>query len=249
MGSHGPQQKINIPAEIDSPLVLLIVVTLPLPAGVFAANDMHSTPFCRQLFHQRSHGLAGQQESALRLQHAPGYIVEAKLRPAASDLLSFELFPRDSRVCSARGPTLFRYSSSVAAQPEHACLPENLSSSARRKIAPGGQRLHRPARVKFIRAVPHANHSSFAARAGAAVCRSVGIQQCDRSSALVQKVRRPRAEHTRADDCNVVRLHLRHYAPNNRLATGNLATSIALRTVASSLCVSSSIKTVSLVLS
>src|SRR5216683_4088279 len=93
---------------------------------------------------------------------------------------------------------------SVVAHPQHAGLVKKRTFDAHKEFLPYRQRPRRPARIKFIRPIAHADDACLAPGTGTAVGRAIGIQQGDARPAPQQILHSPRPEDPRANHRKIV---------------------------------------------
>ena len=73
----------------------------------------------------------------------------------------------------------------------------------RKKFVPLHKGSLRPSGVEFVRTVTHSNDARLAAGAGPRISWTVAINEHDALTPPREMPRRPRAKHSRADDCHV----------------------------------------------
>ena len=94
----------------------------------------------------------------------------------------------------------------VVADEENAGTNEQRPANLIKEFAPEDKRTYSPLRVELVRSITHADDSRLARRTGAAVRRTVSIDEHHICTRAAQVVGDPRAERACADDREIIGL-------------------------------------------
>src|SRR6266702_2296859 len=161
--------------------------------------------FGEEPLEHRSAGPARREIAAVFLEDGPAHTFIVDLRVAARDVGTGQLFERDPGIAQQgeRRPLVLLF---FTDQPQHADPMVELPAPAPLVLFPQGESANGHARVDAARAVGGADDAGLAARAGARVTGTPGIEQRDPGTATAQVQPGPAAERTGPDDDDVQRL-------------------------------------------